>query len=133
MQARSFGRMRALVRDIGIGGMHLEADAVLAIYEPVTIEFCFPHGSPVQRWQAMVVHSAKGSAGVVFEFLRTAELAKLIELLRAGDVHAQAAPRPSTGLRHGPAAGAPEYGKRVSRPSGAVASHGASISGRQPD
>lgn len=103
IESQSCGEMRARVRDISIGGMRLEAGADLSVYQPVIIKLSFPRGSPAQRWQAMVVHAANGSAGVMFEFLRTAELQKLIELLRAADAQSRSlAPRSSREARQGP-------------------------------
>jgi PilZ domain len=95
VRSSAFGEVRGQVRDISVGGMRLEADAGFSVYQPVTIEFSFPPRSPRQRWRAMVVHAANGSAGVMFEFLRAAELAKLIELLRAADDGRAAARSPS--------------------------------------
>lgn len=108
LQSRTFGEVRGRIRDISIGGMRVEAGADFSVHQPVTIEFSFPHGSAPQRWEAMVVRAGNGSVGVMFEFLRAAELAKLIELLRAAD--AQARMPPLADRRRGPAAVAPAHG-----------------------
>jgi hypothetical protein len=91
VRAQGIGEVRGQVCDISIGGMRIQAQADFTPYQHVTIGFAFPRGSPTRRWQAMVVHAENGTVGVMFEFFRTADLEKLVQLLRAADGQSSAA------------------------------------------
>lgn len=93
VRARGIGEVRGQVCDISIGGMRIQTRADFTPYQPVTIEFAFPRGSPTRRWQAMVVHAESDSVGVMFEFFRTVDLEKLVQLLRAADRQSSTARR----------------------------------------
>lgn len=119
IHTRNAGEVRGRVSDISIGGMRIEVAAELIPYEPVTIEFSFPPGSPARHWQAMVVHIASGTVGVMFEFFRTADLEKLVELLRASDAQAHTGTGWSVaGARHPPQQAHPPIESPEARPPG---------------
>lgn len=100
------GLMPARTRDVGLGGMFVETARSLVVNQIVTVRFGSAPAGPVYRWQAVVVHTTPHGAGLMFDGLEPAELAAVLEALRAA--HADAASvTPSAGSGT-PGAGGPE-------------------------
>ena len=84
------GPVPAQVLDISIGGMQVRSKTRFSVHQPLTVEFAFPRGGPVQRWSASVTHTNDNGGGLMFDNFKSSELAALIELLRAAEDHARA-------------------------------------------
>jgi hypothetical protein len=84
------GAVAATVRDISIGGMQVEAPVKFSVHQLVTVEFAFPRGGPIQRWNASVTHTTHNGGGLMFDNFKSNELAILMELLQTAEEHARA-------------------------------------------
>jgi hypothetical protein len=79
------------VLDVSIGGMLVKMPAArFSEHQPITVEFSFPRGGPVQHWHASVTHITDGTLGLMFDNFKSSELATLIELLHTAEDHARA-------------------------------------------
>jgi hypothetical protein len=81
------GFTRARVRDIGLGGMRVDAAIPLVLDRPVELLLRIPaNGSPhTHHWRATVRHISPDSVGLMYEPFVLTELPTLLELLQAAD------------------------------------------------
>jgi hypothetical protein len=84
------GPVPAQVLDISIGGMQVRSATRFSVHQPVTVEFAFPRGGPIQRWSAAVTYATDNGGGLMFDNFKSTELAALIELLRLAEDRARA-------------------------------------------
>lgn len=81
------GFTRTRVRDIGLGGIRVDAAIPLAVDHPVELVFRTSIDGALQthRWRATVRHVSSDGAGLKYEAFVLTELPMLLELLQAAD------------------------------------------------
>lgn len=117
------GFTRVRVRDIGLGGMRVDAAIPLAVNRPVELLLRAPGNDSPQahRWRATVRHISSDGVGLKYEPFVLTELPTLLELLRDADRQAMECAEERTelgldsGLDHTLPVPAPSTGHRQGR------------------